>query len=255
MFFFQIQSIRRWCCTHSQRCQEMVVPKVEFEVIQEQSKRRWKRRLFCRWSMAKLVLVSLPFLLWWPVENGCISNSLLSFRGIFHWTIVGEGYSSAKRVSQFLLLLVVVGAVQSMLESLSICWIAPAKQELVTLQTGFYQYSTKQPLYLVNLQRPHTTTPIPNPLYFKSSGWNVINWPDYYIILWTCHDCWRLQFKPWSCHSIHVACPSFSQDITWPGGRKGMGPTASWEIVGSSQGRKGETGFSGIFVGIFLEQT
>lgn len=28
-----------------------------------------------------------------------------------------------------------------------------------------------------------------------------------------------------------------SQDIAWPGGRKGMGPTASWEIVGSSQGR------------------
>lgn len=30
------------------------------------------------------------------------------------------------------------------------------------------------------------------------------------------------------------------QDITWPGGRKGMGPTASWEIVGSSQGRHGQ---------------
>ena len=38
----------------------------------------------------------------------------------------------------------------------------------------------------------------------------------------------------------HVHVASTSQDITWPRGRKGMGPTASWEIVGSSQGWQGQ---------------
>ena len=84
--------VNNWC---QQRCQEMVVPKVEFEVIQEQSKRRFVPADF--WSFVG------RWQSWcWShypscynhgsVENGCISNnSARLFRIIFHWTmIMGE---------------------------------------------------------------------------------------------------------------------------------------------------------------------
>ena len=109
------------------------------------------------------------------------------------------------------------GAVQSMLESLSICaliisyfellrWrIAPAKHELVQSSNGFYQYSTKQfPLpTLYNLMHSLMTVCV-----YNSKVYGCVAY-------------------------IHIK--SF-QDIAWPCGRKGMGPTTSWEIVASPQG-------------------